>query len=63
MNKVFENDASQKPIHIEYELDIEQNDRLLTATFLQRVNRCNRVYQLKCLKGFLGTVLRDINNK
>ena len=32
------------------------NDDVLTATFLQKVNRRNRVYQLERLKGFLETV-------
>ena len=34
-----------------------------TATFLQRVNRRNRIYQLKYLKRFLKTVSRNVKNK
>ena len=37
--------------------------KMLTATFLQRINRRNRVYQLERLKGFLGTVPRDVKGK
>ena len=37
--------------------------RCYTATFLQRVNRRNKVYQLECLKRFLKIVSQDVKSK
>ena len=46
-----------------YQIEHQRRNVMLTATFLQRVNRRNRVYQLECLKGFLKTVLRNVKNR
>ena len=55
--------ADNRNVALFYNKHFEKYSKCYIAIFFSKVNRRNKIYQLKCLKRFLKTVPRNVKNK